>query len=197
MHGLINTTLQCFMRDTYGDARWAKVLRALHLDAAGFEAMLSYEDELTARLVSAIAEELGRLPGTLLEDVGHYLVSHPRREALRRLLRFSGRSFRDFLHALDELPDRVRLAVPDLELPDIDLNAVDENRIVFAIRDKPPGASHVLLGLLRAMSDDYGALAILDLTKGRGDRDLLSISVAQDRFSAGRAFSLAGEARTG
>ncbi len=57
----------------------------------------------------------------LLEDLGTYLVSHPNVQGLRRLLRFGGAGFIDFLHSLDELHDRARLAVPDLDLPQLEL----------------------------------------------------------------------------
>ncbi|MHA7877138.1 heme NO-binding domain-containing protein [Roseivivax sp.] len=193
MHGLVNATLQCFVADTYGAKTWGAVLRRADLSGAEFEAMLVYDDAVTARLVAGIAAELARPADTVLEDVGHYLVSHARRAGLRRLLRFSGRDFRDFLHALDELPDRVRLAVPDLDLPRIELRALSPEGALIACRNDLPGASHVLLGLLRAMADDYGALAYLDLARGEGGTDVISVRVASEAFSEGRAFSLAAE----
>ena len=56
---------------------------------------------------------LGRPVAGMMEDLGTYLIMNPSFPAVRRLLRFSGVTFLDFLHSLDDLPDRVRLAVPD------------------------------------------------------------------------------------
>ena len=98
MHGLINRAIQCFLRDTYGDAIWAQVAQSARLDFDSFEAMLTYPPEITEAVVQAAVSVLRRPRDTLLEDMGTYLVSHPNLEALRRLLRFGGVSFVEFLH---------------------------------------------------------------------------------------------------
>jgi hypothetical protein len=111
MHGLINRAVECFVRDAYGDDRWAEVARAAALDFDGFEAMLSYDGAITRQVLDGITKSLGKPHDDVLEDIGTYLVSHPNTEVLRRLLRFGGVDFVDFLHSLDELPERARLAV--------------------------------------------------------------------------------------
>ena len=116
MHGLINRSIQCFLRDTYGDRIWVEVSDAAGLRFDGFEAMLTYEDALTGAVLSAAAQRLGRPRDGVLEDLGTYLVSHPNLEALRRLLRFGGVNFVDFLNSLEDLPEHGRLGLPDLEL---------------------------------------------------------------------------------
>ncbi len=81
-------------------------LSGARLEVDEFEAMLHYEDALTERLLDAVAAEIGVPREAVLEDIGTYLVSNPNVEALRRLLRFGGENFVEFLHSLDELPDR-------------------------------------------------------------------------------------------
>jgi hypothetical protein len=49
-------------------------------------------------------------------------VTDPGLEPLRRLLRFGGGTFEEFLVSLEELPDRARLAMPELEMPEITLS---------------------------------------------------------------------------
>ncbi len=109
MHGLVNRSIQCFLRDTYGAELWAKVASEAGISPAGFEALLSYDDGLTDVVIDAAARRLGKPREALLEDVGIYLAGL---EPLRRLLRFGGVDYVDFLQSLDELPERVRLAVP-------------------------------------------------------------------------------------
>ena len=113
MHGLINRAIQCFFRDTYGAPAWGEVVRRLELDFTEFEPMLHYGNELTQRMIGEMAAALGKDRETVLEDVGTSLISNPAVEAPRRLLRFGGETFLDFLHSLDDLPDRARLAVED------------------------------------------------------------------------------------
>ena len=89
MHGLINRSIQCFLRDTYGPASWSAIAGAAGLGFDNFEPLLIYDAALTESVIAAAAGYLQRPRETVLEDLGTYLVSHPNLEALRRLLRFA------------------------------------------------------------------------------------------------------------
>lgn len=190
MHGLVNRSIQCFLRDSYGPAVWAAVADRAGLPPDGFEAMLIYDDALTEALLDAAAAVLGRPREGILEDLGTYLVSHPARGALRRLLRFGGVSFTDFLHSLDDLPERGRLAVPELELPQLQLEEEAAGRFTLLIRRGWPGFGHVAVGVLRAMADDYGALVLLEHAGGEEGEERVAIQLLDSCFAAGRPFAL-------
>lgn len=194
MHGLINRALECFVRDTYGPARWADVTRRAGLGIDGFEAMLSYDSALTAEVLQAIGQVLDRPGEEILEDVGTYLVSHPNTEPLRRLLRFGGVTFTEFLHSLDELPDRAALAVDDLDLPRMEIVDLSDTVFELTIAGGLPGFGHVMTGVLRAMADDYGALVMLDHRGLRDGAEVLAIAVVEATFAAGRQFDLGARA---
>ena len=53
------------------------------------------------------------------------------------------------------------------------------------------GFGHVVMGLLRAMADDYGALALLEHKGTRGDTEILEIQLLDTAFAEGREFELA------
>lgn len=190
MHGLINRSIQSYLRDTYGQPLWLRVAQDARLGFENFEAMLAYDDALTEAVLNAATAALDRPREALLEDLGTYLVSHPNLEPLRRLLRFGGVSFVDFLHSLDDLPERGRLAVPDLHLPQFALVSYAPNQFVLRCRAEPPGFGHVMVGVLRAMADDYGALAMLDYAGRLAGVESISIELLEARFAAGRPFSL-------
>lgn len=190
VHGLINRSIQCFIRDTYGPKAWQDIATQAEIDINGFEAMLYYEDGLTDAMLDAASDVLSKPKNMLLEDLGTYLVSHPNLERLRRLLRFGGETFADFLHTLDELPERTRLAVPDLDLPIMELAAIDENTFHLACEGNKPGFGHVMVGLLRTLADDYGALAYLEYLESTPRKETISISLLDSGFSSGRSFNL-------
>ncbi len=209
MHGLVNRAIQCFLHDSFGAAVWEAVADRAGLAEAlgpdGFEAMSLHDDALTEAMLAAACARLHRPRESLLEDLGTYLIWNERQEPLRRLLRFGGRSFTEFLYSLEDLRGRTRLAVAELDLPELELEEAGEGNFTLRCRACPPGFGHVMAGVLRALGDDYGALVVLEhlgpvpprsdederRMHGRSD-ELLSIAVHDPDFHAGRRFDLAG-----
>jgi len=201
MNGLINRAIDRFARDTYGDALWEEEIDRLGIDETAFEPLMPCDPSITARIVTVLAGRLARMPDELLEDLGTYLVSHPRSEAVRRLLRFGGVDFAEFLDSLEELPDRARLAMPDLDLPPIALYLHEGGvcRVELGI-SATAGMRFgpVLVGVLRAMADDYGALVLLDYRGADARREIIEVRLLDEAFARGRSFDLgAGRAAGG
>lgn len=194
MHGLINRAIQCYVRDTHGDLAWKQVARRAELGFDGFETMLSYDDGLTEDVIAASIEVLGRPRETILEDLGTFLVSNHGSDALRRLLRFGGVTFTDFLHTLEDTRGRGRLALPDLDLPVLDLFEVSPSLYTLYCRFPIMGSGHVIVGLLRAMADDYGALVLLDHEGDSPEGEKIVIEVLEMSYAQGRSFDLAAPA---
>ena len=194
MHGLINRSIEVFLSTTYGASAWADILRRADYDGDGFEAMLTYPDELTAWVIEAAVDLLGKDRETILEDLGTYMVSHPSVTRIRRLLRFGGVNFTDFLLSLGELPGRAKLAVSDLVLPELELNEDGQDHYILETHSDWPGYGHVLVGVLRAMADDYGALGFLEHRQEDCGKETVSIQLLESGFSSGREFQLAQQA---
>lgn len=200
MHGLINKSIQSFISDTYGTQAWQGIVQAsgvaTQLGPEGFEPMQLYDDAVTESVLTAAMRALRRSRDSLLEDLGTYLISNERLEPLRRLLRFGGVSFTDFLYSLEDLQGRTGLAVPDLELPDLWLDEEGAGQFRLTCRGSTPGFGAVLVGALRALADDYGALAVLERHDGdpHGVDEVVMIKVHDPAFHSGRRFNLAADA---
>ena len=190
MHGLINRSIQSSVNDTYGHAQWVDATMLGNIGFENFEALLPYDDALTIRLLDAISITLDKPVEVVLEDLGTYLVSHPHLEPLRRLLRFGGVNFLEFLYSLDDLADRARLAVPDLDLPQLRLT--EKGGGVFDLRTSwtSQGFGHVIVGILRAMADDYGDLVFLEYQGGKSGEEKVRVTLLETDFAEGRAFDL-------
>lgn len=194
MHGLIGKALDCFLTDAHGATQRDAVLKAAGLPPDGFLSTRCYAPSSLRAVLLAASERLGLQPSALLLDLGMWLVSRPRTESLRRLVRFGAADFRGLIHSLEDLPARGRLAVPDLDLPRIevvDRNPVYELRTEYA----DGGAGWVMTGFLRAMADDYGVLALVDYRGMRripgGFREEVRVEVADESHTPGRRFDLA------
>lgn len=190
MLGLINRSLQFFLSDTYGMPLWETVAKEAGIGISGFESMLSYEDKVTDRVLDIASATLRRPRESLMEDLGTYLVSHESLGTVRRLLRFSGVNFYDFLNSVEELPERGRLVLPELELPDMNLTDLGGGH--FRLRCVSPlvGAGHIVMGLLRAMADDYGALVLLEHQGTDRGAEVISVQIADQSLYEARPFSL-------
>ena len=190
MHGLINRSIQSFVCDAHGPQAWAAITRLTPSGITDYEALLSYPDQETEDLISAAERALDKPRDHLLEDLGTWLVTSANLAPVRRLLRFGGTDFVEFLHSLDELPGRARLAVNGLELPALELR--DHASLTYSI-GLPAEASNfgpVLQGVLQAMSDDYGALALFALSVRPNGDSVLQIRVFKTDHAAGNAFDL-------
>lgn len=190
MHGLINRALQFFLSDTYGVEAWHKIAFAARIGHENFEALLSYDVSQTDAVLAAATDEIGSPRDDLLMDLGTYLIADKRTDGIRRLLRFGGDNFVEFMHSLDELPDRARLAVSDLELPKLELLEHSSFAYSLLVTHKYQGFGHVAVGLMRAMADDYGALAFFEFKGRRDGVETISIDVLDASFSKGRDFAL-------
>jgi len=190
MHGLVNRAIQVFVRDTYGVEAWKSVVRSLDLGFEDFESMLQYDARVTEDLVETACRQLSRERPDFLEDLGTYLVSHENVGALRRLMRFGGDTFLDFLLSLDELNDRVRLALPDLVLPALEIEKPEPSNFSIHVGSGMDGFEFVLTGVLRAMADDYGALVLLEHGGEQANQKTIDVSLLDLDFAQGRDFVL-------
>lgn len=188
MHGLLCRSVQGFLVHTYGEALWNAVVSETGLDRQGFDPFREYEGPLVFAVLGAAGRRLGKTCDQIVEDVGAYLVGI---ERFRRLLRFGGADYEEFLHSLDELPERVRLAVADLALPELTLRAVGPGRYEVACEAEHRCFLVLLAGILRAMADDYGSLALIEPGPADAGRAVVSVELLETRFAAGRGFDLA------
>jgi hypothetical protein len=189
MHGLVNRSIQMFTTEIYGPDAWASVVAFSPRGRTDFHALDTYDDLETEFLLAAAERVLHKTAATLLEDIGIWLVAGDCRP-VRRLLRFCGTDFVEFLHSLDELPGRARLAIDGLNLPSLDLREHATGFYTLTTGPGIPGFGRVLLGLLRAMADDYGALALIEHVGEAGGREVLQIRLVQTDYTQGRAFRL-------
>jgi Haem-NO-binding len=192
MFGLLLRSIQAYVRATFGMVVWARILRAASHPADGFEPMLPYDQVVLDDLISACAAELDRPAEVILEDVGTFLVADQQHNALRRLLRFGGANFEEFLHSLEELPDRGRLAFPGLDLPQVGITRIGHGQFRLTLTGGFPALFPVLAGAVRAMADDYGALVLIDAERAGGNPDgrVLTVQLLAETHGSGRRFDL-------
>lgn len=189
MDALFLRSLQGYVRDTFGQPAWQAICRRSDLTVETFEPMLHYPPGMADRVADTAAEVLGRPVETVWEDMGTYLVTNPGHEGVRRLLRFGGVSFTDFLHSLEEMPGRARLGLPGLDLPEVMLRALGEDHFELCCRSRFRGTVRVLAGVITAMADDYGTLCLIEVHEDEPER--IGLRVLDSYHNVARRFDLA------
>ncbi|WP_069300890.1 heme NO-binding domain-containing protein [Neptunicoccus sediminis] len=197
MHGTINCGLQVYVCEIFGPDIWEDSCARAGLSGFSFETMLTYDDALTERLLTALTQVLGRDRADLLEDFGTFVVSEDRLKSVRKLLRFGGESYVEFLQSLEDVHDRAKIALPDLDVPRFELETHGGDRFTVHYKFEKLGFGAVFLGLLRGMADDYGALILIDhipVPEENWDKDRFEISMMKlsvpDALQDPRAISL-------
>lgn len=191
MYGLFLRALQGHVESHFDRDAWAGVMAEAGVLAPGFEPLLPYDAALFGKVMRAAAARLDRPLGSLLEDVGNFIVTNPQQPAPRRLLRFGGASFPDFLTSLEELPDRARLALPDIDFPELTCREGPPGTHLLVWRSAVPELANLMLGVLRALADDYGALVLIEVGDSAAGTASLVCTLFEARHSEGRRFELA------
>ncbi|MCV2876644.1 heme NO-binding domain-containing protein [Rhodobacteraceae bacterium XHP0102] len=193
MQGFVNRAFQQYVQDMHGTAAWEEIRVVAGAPLDGFEAMLPCDAQSTRHLLDAMACHLNLSAEALWEDLGLYLITHPRMEAIRRLLRFGGRDFVEFIWSLADLHDRGRLALASLDLPRVHIQSEmhgDMLRFDLAVTWVMEGGLCLILGALQAMADEYGTLAVIRVDKGR-----IVVECHDLGYGPGRSFALIGADR--
>ena len=190
MLGVVNKVIEAFVCQRYGDGLWADLLIDVSLPGYEFEAMLTYDDGITYDLIDRLAKRQSKMHQDVLEDIGGYLVAEDSQASIRRLLRFGGATFEDFLLSLDDLNDRVALALDILEMPTIRVVPLSAEKVHIHVDPKWHGFSDVLVGLLRALADDYRALVFMDRLSGAETTECIEVILIDHHHSAGTRFEL-------
>ena len=164
MLGVVNKAIEAFVCQRYGDKLWADLLIDLSLPGYEFEAMLTYEDGITYDLIDRLAKRQSKMHQDVLEDI---------------------------LLSLDDLNDRVALALDILEMPLIRVLPLSAEKIHVRVAPKWHGFSDVLVGLLRALADDYGALVFMDRLADTDQTECIKVILIDHHHSAGTSFDLA------
>jgi hypothetical protein len=84
--------------------------------------------------------------------------------------------------------------VTGLDLPAITVHEHYPHHFTILCSGSKIGFGHALVGVLRAMADDYGTLALLDHIGSKDGQEIIQVTVVEASFAQDRGFSLSGSA---
>lgn len=195
MHGMINRGLQCYICDIHGADVWEETCERAKLPFYNFESLLTYDDTATEDILSSFSSLIGRSRDEILENFGTYVVSEEALSTVRRLLKFGGDTYVEFLWSLNFVYARAKMAVPDLDVPAMTLTSHTPTQFTLTTRTPKRSYGATLLGLLRALADDYNTL--VSITHKRRvlkhvDEDIFDITIHHENLRKCGTLKLVG-----
>ncbi|MEM7439705.1 MAG: heme NO-binding domain-containing protein [Pseudomonadota bacterium] len=186
MHGMVNKGLQTYVTDIFGGEVWEDICVTGGLSQYNFETMLTYDDDLTDKIVEGATKVLNRSHDDILEDFGTHVAGAEGLPLVRQLLQFGGENFEEFLESLEELHDLCRIVLPELDVPVFCLENSVPGSCVLHYTFTKAGYGTVFLGILRAVASAYDTLALVDhiaepgSKEGRFDITVLQMDLSGD-----------------
>lgn len=127
MHGAINRGLQAYVCEIFSNEIWEDTCGRAELGSYNFETLLFYDDEITDRVLDALTKVLNRERSDIIEVLGSFVVSESTLQSVRKLLRFGGENYVEFLQSLEDVHDRAKIAMPDFDVPQFELETHADN----------------------------------------------------------------------
>ncbi|WP_299850287.1 heme NO-binding domain-containing protein [uncultured Roseovarius sp.] len=156
MYGMVNEGIHTFIQANYGDGTWQSICDKAGLDRREFERMASYDDAITYSLVGAIVDQTGISQDEVLQIFGGYWIEFVNQSNFGKLMRMSGDSFVDRVNGLDDMHDRILLAMPHLKPPSFELEGVGDKTYHLHYYSDREGLSPMVIGLLYGLASDTG-----------------------------------------
>lgn len=187
VYGLVNNGIRQFVVENHGEDAWREICADAGLSEDKFESMLSYEDAVTYDLVGAISRRLELSGSQVLEVFGKYWVDYAGSTSIGKVMEFQGESLIERLSGLDDLHERVRLAMPHLVPPSFEFEEGADGVHMLHYFSEREGLQDMVIGLLHGMSEQTGEKISVRMIESRGsgaDHDVFEIR-ALAKSSAG------------
>jgi hypothetical protein len=156
MYGMVNHGVQTFVTLHHGEGVWKEICASAGLNVEHFDTMRTYDDAVTYRLVGAVSARLDLPADKVLEAFGTYWTDYARDTAIGKLLDFGGSTFFQALESLDEMHERMLVAMPHLRPPSFEVEHAGPGCIRLHYQSHRPGLAPMVVGLLHGMAQQHG-----------------------------------------
>jgi len=168
MYGLVNQAIEDLVKQSAGEAAWEQIKEKASVKLDSFEASVIYDDAVTLALVAAASELLGKSAEHILHAFGRHWILYTGREGWSDVFSMTGDDMETFLAGLDEMHARVRVAMPEADMPQFTLNEHDDY-LVLEYHSSRDGLAPMVRGLLEGLGEYFGEAWSIEQTGYRAD----------------------------
>ena len=150
MYGMLLESIQHYIQQLHGPAGWDRVLEQAGLKNVVFTTHRRYSDNIMLNLAGSLAHVMqDRSVDGYMEYFGQCFVQYWTHYGYDRIMRASGRHYRDFLHGIDNLHETMRFSYPKMLTPSFYVDKEDCHGCLLHYRSKRSGFTYYVIGQLR------------------------------------------------
>ncbi len=168
MYGLVNNSLRGFITKNGGLEVWENVVRISGVGVSEFDAMKTYPDDMTYKLVGAACETMQTNAPDLLFGFGVHWMEETGPNHYGEFLEMCGTDFAGFLGNLDAMHSRIQSLFPALDPPSFSVKEVKEDSLVLEYMTERPGLEYFVRGLIEGVARKTGVEVVVEEVRQLG-----------------------------
>ncbi|XP_033752088.1 soluble guanylate cyclase 88E-like [Pecten maximus] len=149
MYGMLLESVQHYVKTEHGEEVWRAILEHIGLRNTVFNTHGIYPDRVMLDLSKACSKVIGdRTSEEYLQYFGQCFVKFFSHYGYDKIVRISGRHYRDFLKEIDNLHETMRFTFPRMHSPSFNVSDEDVDGCVLVYRSKRKGFTPYVIGQL-------------------------------------------------
>lgn len=170
MYGLVNRCARDLIIQVAGEAVWQEVRNRVGIPDEDFLTMKTYPDSVTYDIVGAASEILDVPAPELLRQFGRHWITYTAEEGYGEMMKLWGGTLPEFLANLNAMHSRIRLTMPELKPPVIEVHEAKQQALTLRYWSERPGLEHMVVGLLEGLGERFQVKVEVTLTKPKTEQ---------------------------
>ena len=159
MYGMLLESVQYFITEKFGEAKWNEIRERAGICDHMFITHKRYSESFMMKIADAAAEILGEETDMLSDDFMQYFgtcfVKFFSHYGYDRVIKVSGRYLRDFLIGIDNLHEHMRFGYPKLQSPSFFCEEETSSGLILHYISKRKGFMFYVVGQLKQIASQF------------------------------------------
>lgn len=148
MYGILLEAAKHYIIDNYGENTWIWLCKKSTGKEFDIDTKKIYHDNLMVRIATILGDKIFTDKDTILFGIGRYTIQYLIRNGFEKLLRASGKTFKDLLLNLNDHHKYLRYSYHRIKPPTFVILSSTSSCIMLEYTTTRPGYNHYTKGLL-------------------------------------------------
>ena len=156
MYGMIHRAAREMVLSGGDESNWKRILDQSGLKDEDFVSGLAYADQITFKLINAVAAELNLSLEETLVRFGRYWIVFAGASAFSPLMAMAGDDMFEFCGNLDRMHANIKVSLPGVDVPSFQVRETDETSMRIAYFSSRTGLEPFVTGLFEGLLLRFG-----------------------------------------